>query len=78
MIIIQVTIKVIIVFFCQKKSCWILILPLHLHLLQRCDFYGGKVYLPIFICDTKFLCFIIFRFFQSNSYFAISLWPHFC
>ena len=37
-----------------------------------------KTFLPIFTCDQKFLCFMMFRFFWSNWYFALGLWPHFC
>ena len=37
-----------------------------------------KISLSIFICDNKFLCFIIFCFFQQNWHFALRLWPYFC
>ena len=34
--------------------------------------------LEFFICDIKFLCFIMFGFFHSNQYLGLGLWPHFC
>ena len=37
-----------------------------------------EISLPIFVSDTKFLCFIIFHFFPSNQHFALRLWPYFC
>ena len=30
--------------------------------------------LPFFICENKTLYFIMFRFFQSNHHFGLSLW----
>ena len=82
--IIQVNNRVLIVFSPKK----IVILSPYLHPLKKQDSYSGKTYFFQFqypqtlkfiylFLYVKKICFITFRFFQSNQDFALSLWPQF-